>query len=681
MSSAGYVDPVLALAQAQQPAAQPAAPVQGIDPVLALSQQHGLGIPVNTSVSQGTPPLGLAADIAHQVPLMDKAAAAVAATFPSLSPLSVHAGSWGDRYHGTLTNIRNGLAAYENDNHGGAQAAKAAGVIGPMLVGAGEASPLINTLKGSAIGGAYGFSGTNDTSLPDDLMATGEGAGLGAASAGAGHLVGSAIGSGAGRVVDAVTGTSQTKGQRLAAAMLMDKMSKQGVTAPDLISQLSGHDRPVTMMDIGGENAPLQRLGRTMVTLPGDQAQEITSFLNNRQEGQRGRVLNDISQLAPNTNTYDMAADLRTQRSVESDPLYQQAFANAPITTDRLSQFHADPDIQQGYAQGIKIQRRLALAHGEPFDPNAYAITQFNEAGDPIIGPVPTWRTLHAGRMGLDDMIYSQADPLTGKLPDTQAMRSLQALRGAFSNHIQELNPDLKAADAAWSTPSQNLDAMNRGQTFMRADPEQIELARGRLTPEADTHYQTGAGRAMRDVANDTSDNRNIPMRLTGDQTARDQIGSAFGAQPALDFTNRMGLEKQLTQTRNFITGNSSTANKAADVADMNDPGLMHQILSDVIKGGVTGGLHGALALPAINIANRTGNKFISGLMNNEDRNLELAKVLTAHGPNAGQDISALLTPAQNRARLVNVGKNVGGALGRGAGSLLIPALMAPPAN
>lgn len=687
MSSAGQpIDPVMALAQ-QQIAAQPVPGAGGTDPIAALAASQGAvpAIPQNTAVRQGRPGLGLAADIAHQVPLMDKLAAATAATFPDASPLAVHAGSWGDRYHGTLTNIHNDLDAYENDNRGGARAAKAVGVAGPMLVGAGEASPLVNALKQGVIGGLYGFSGAPDESVGGDLLDTAAGAGLGTAAAMGGHAVGSALGGAAGRVADAVSGNGQNKGQRLAAVMLLDKMRQQGVTAPDLISTLSGTNKPLTIMDVGGENSPLQRLGRTMVTLPGDASEQITGFLNQRQAGQRGRVLGDISEhLAPNTDTYGTAADLRDDRAADSHPLYQAAFANPPNPTDRLNQLQTDPDIQAGMRNGIKIQRRFAMANGQPFDPNAYGVTSFNEAGDPIIGPTPNWRTWHAGRMGLDNAIEQYRDPVTGALPRTQEVASLVALRRGLNTELQRANPAMGAADAAWATPSQQLDALNRGQTFMRADPEQITAAQASMAPESVEMHRSGAGRAMRDVANDTRDNSSIPLRLNGDQTMRDQSAAMFGQEPAHNFSNAMDAEHQMGATRRFVTGNSSTANKAADVSAANEGNIWHQVLGDIIKGGVTGGLHGALALPAINIANRTGNRFISGLVNNEPRNLELARVLTATGNDARDNINNLVLPAQARQRLVRGGAAAGRGAGAAGGVLsapLLSALISPSAN
>lgn len=651
----------------------------------AASQQN---IP---QMKQGPADLGFQADLVNQIPMAAKIAAATGATLQPLGMggTTVNAPTWGERYQKTLANIRGGIEGYEASNPNGAYAAKAAGVVGPMLVGAGEVSPLVNALRGAAVGGIYGFSGTPDTSLSDDALATGEGAGLGLATAGAGHAVGSLAGNIAGRTTDAFTGIPQPKPQSLAAAMLTKSMDQQGVTPADLFSQLTSSAKPITAMDIGGQNAPLQRLGRTMVTLPGPQSQDITDFLNSRQEDQRGRVLGDISSLAPNTDTYGTAADLKDDRFQGSNPLYKQAFDNPIVPSQHLDYLQSSPDIQQGMQRGLKIQQRKAFANNVPFDPAQYGITGFNDAGDPIVGPNPSWRTWHAAREGLDDAVYEQADPLTGALPKTKEIASLQQLRSGLNNTLTTLNPDLAAADAAWSLPSQNLDAMALGQKFMSADPEQIDMVRSGLNPDADSHYQIGAGRQMRNVANDTTDNRNIPMRLTGDQTARDQLASAFGQGPASDFSNNMDLENQLGQTRQFVTGGSNTANKGADIADAAHTGWVAPALKTAgvgaaggfAGGGLHGALIGALGGTGLSIAKRVGSNVMENLFNNEPRNIELAKALTVTGPQGAQDISTLLAPNMQRAATIARGKSVGSLIGRGAGSALLPLLMSPAAN
>lgn len=780
MSNPGQpIDPVMALAAQQQPAAQPYYPAGDsrngpaaatiappADPVEALAAGHSVQASQSpTPQSQGSgglsDPSGYASSIIRNAAnaatfnLADPAAAAVGALFPVQGYTSTKP-TYGERYD-ELLKLSRGETAEGQKAHPYVSLASsvAGGVLNPANAAIGAPATLGKALiQGSVMGGAYGAGGAigNSKDLSDAANQTAVGAGLGAAGGGLGYGLGAAIGKGASSIYDTITGNSQSKGQRLAAALLMNNMGKQGIDVPEIESALGSTQKPLTIMDIGGENSPIQRLGRTVVTLPGEGGQQVTSFLNARQQGQRGRILSDIGHIVPDTDTYGNRASLTQERSVNSNPLYQQAFASAgvgpvdyeaarnelisatsskagiakkiktierdnpgalaargaagsdtrqnymdlhdqmqsaesarqaaaskfenvqaglsamesnqPLTDARLADFMKDPDIQRGMQTGLNIQRRLSLANGEEFDPNAYAITHYNEAGQPVVGPVPTWKTLHAGRMGLDNMIYSQADPITGRLPQTQEMNSLQQLRSAYSSHLHDLNPELVAADAAWSTPSQKMDAIRLGQKLLNADPEQITQAKSRMNAETAPFYEMGAGRSLRDVANDSKDTANIAKRLMGDQTSRDQISAAFGLNSASSLGSNLSAENAMANTRQFVTGNSSTANKAADIADANKPSFIASLVGDAIKGGLTGGIHGALTLPALNIASRTGSGLISRLANNESRNLELAKILTGTGTKGIEDLNALLSPSKGRIAITNSGKRLGAALG-----------------
>lgn len=618
--------------------------------------------------------------------LFDKSKALLQAAH--LQPLDpgVQAGDFSTRYHQNLQNIRNDFHGYAAQNPGMDKAAHAAGVVTPMLLPMGGGGLLANAGKGAAIGGAYGFGSTNDESLTQDALATLGGAALGAATGTTGYGAGSVAGAGAGKFA---IRNDMPKAERQAAEKLLATMQKQGVSQADIIDFLTGTDKPVTMMDMG-ENSPMQRLGRLLVTMPGKASEDVTQFLNTRQEGQRGRVLNDISQLAPNTDTYGSSASLRNERSLSSDPLYKQAFSNPAVTTDRLSEFMADPDIQRGMARGIKLQRREALARGDKFDPTDYAITGWNEAGDPIIGPSPSWRTLHAGREGLDATIEDFRDPTTGILPKTKDVISLQNLRRAYNQQLTGLNPDLATADAAWAGPSQKIDAMRMGGDFRGLDPEQITATRGRLNAETDPYYQMGAGRDLRNVVNDTRDNREVGAKLVGDQTSRDQLVATFGADKAQPFIDAANAETGMHNTRQFIRGNSTTANKLAEVFD---DGWARPALEGAMAGATPGILTGSPLLAVgggiggagLSMARRAGADAIDRLLSSEERNQVLANVLTTTGNKGATQLEALLKPAiagkLSVAKKVALGRAIGSAIGRGSAGLAGPLLLLPPAN
>ena len=593
-------------------------------------------------------------------------------------------GDFGTRYHQNLTNIRNAYGEYSAANPTADKYAHAAGVVGPMIatMGGSAATSLLPVIaKNTAIGAAYGFGGTDDSSLTGDLGAAGMGGLLGGTIGAAGHGVGSLAGSAGGAMADRFAGVSQTPGQRYAANTITANLP-DGMTPADLIAQLSGTAKPLTPMDIGGENSPLARQGRMLTVLPGQPGKDITDFLNARQTGapglpgQRGRVLGDISKdLAPNADIYGTAADLRAEQAL-THPLYKTAFDAPANLTDELAVLQTDPDIQRGMREGIATQRRYARGRGIPFDPNSYGVTSFNSAGDPVIGPTPNWRTWHAARMGLDNIIDDMRNDTTGELP--RSAGSWTTLRSGLDTQIKEANPAFNEADAAFADPAEQLGALTRGRKFLNADPEEIAIAQGRMSPKGIDAHRVGGGRALRDIANDTRDNNNIPQKLNGDQTTRDQISAMYGPDAGANFAGNMNLENQMAQTRNFVLKGSNSINK---LSDLPQKGGASQIVQDAISGALAGGLHGAMVLPAVNLARRASMNWAENLLNNPNKNAELAKVLTAKGPDAAAKIQHLLAAAQRRQRAAAIGKAVGNAGGRGVIAGTLPALMTPAAN
>ena len=685
-------------------------------------------------------------------------------------PGGVETGSFGDRYRKNLQNTRAGYGEYAAENPGMNKGAKVAGVVAPMLLPMGGGGFLPQLGKGAAIGAGYGYGSTDDSSVLGNVIPTLGGAVLGAGATGIGYGAGSLIGSAAGKFS---TRNMQAKPDAKAAARLLKAMEEQGVNEQGLATFLMQQrgNKPMTVMDMG-DNTPMARLGRGLVTLPGKPSEEITTFLNNRQAAQRGRVLSDIEQVAPNTDTYGAQAALNSERSVNSDPLYQQAFAHAgvgpidfeasrsallsatsakaqiakqikaieknnpgaltsrgaagkdvrdnymalhqqlqeaefarraaasefenaqagisaiegnqPLTDERLAAFMKDRDIRAGMERGLDIQRRKALANDEEFDPAAYAITGYNEKGMPQVGPVPTWRTLHAGREGLDQIINEFKDQF-GNLPKNKLTDSYVELRRAYDATLKRLNPHFSAADAAWAGPSQKKDAIRLGENFTKADPEQIAINRARMNAETDPYYQMGAGRNMREVANDTKDNRNISTKLAGDQTARDQLVAAFGPEKAAQLIQSLEAETAMTGTKNFVTSGSQTANKFMDLLD---EGWKKRALNGAIAGGTPGAMTlnlpllggGAAAGAVANVARPAISNWVDRKFADEARNLVLAKILTTPGERGATEIAGLLGPAKKAREVVAAksrkGRDIGAAVGRGI--LALPLLAAP---
>jgi len=545
------------------------------------------------------------------------------------------------------------------------------------------------------------------------------------------------------------------------------------------ISQLMGSTKPLSMMDIGGEGNAFARAGRGLKTLPGQPGKDVLDFLNERHDGspfmpgQQERVMGDISQIAPNSDAYGTRIEQIKERSVNSDPLYKQAFANAgvgpvdyeaarndlisatsqkaqiarqirdieknnsgalasrgaaglnirnnymdlhqqlkdaevarqgaaskfqdaqagisamesnqPLTDARLADFMKSPDIQQGMQRGLQIQERKALTDDEHFDPSAYAITGYTVGPDgsrmPQVGPVPTWKTLHAGRVGLDARLTKIKADNNGIMPRDEWTQSLVDLRKAYGDHLQFLNPDLKAADAAWSTPSQKMDAMTMGGKIFNARPQETAALRGRMNDETRPYYGVGAGQAMNDIALTTPDNSSAAARLNRNQMQRNQIAAGFGPENADSFANNMQTEQQMYNTRNYVRGGPNTADKIADQEGVHSKWTVPAI-RDAITGFAAGGLKGMVVLPTINAAQKVGANWAEGLLNNPNKNAEIAKLLTATGPDAAAKLQYLLAATKRRQSAAAIGKVVGGAAARGSiAALGLPQLSAPAGN
>lgn len=428
---------------------------------------------------------------------------------------------------------------------------------------------------------------------------------------------------------------------------LLGALNRDQVAPADVATGLTGSDgKPLTAMDLAGTNT--QRLARNLVTQPGTAGDKVTSFLQSRSADQGGRVLGDITQhLSDNTDVYGTASDLVQQRSAAAAPLYQKAFSNPPVITDRLQAFAADPDIQQGMKEGIVLARRQALADGKPFDPNAYAITGFNSAGDPQIGPVPTWQTWQAAKEGLDERIESSRDPVTGKLPNTKTVNSLVSLKNSLLGELDSVNPDYAKARAAWAGPSQSNTAMQMGGSFMSADPEQIQQAVSRLSPGDQDFYRVGAARAIQDKANSASDSADLSKRLFGNSRTRQQIETVFGPGASDAFGQAMGAEGKMASTNRFVLGGPTTANKIADLADGHQ-----ELAQDIMQGGLSGGPTGAVVVPAMRAVGRGINNLFNG-MHPVVAN-HLATALTASGQSAAHIYSQLAAEqAARRAALL----------------------------
>lgn len=511
---------------------------------------------------------------------------AIVAALRGQNPIDAFSKSYDRR----LGEIRGAEHDFRTEHPVSSIAANVAGglsVAGPTAAKAvSEAPSVLNAMKegarvGATYGGINGF-GSGEGGLENRLFSAGVGGGIGGFLGGAIPAVGYAVGKGA-QVVRNMTGMQDPKKQ---AAMLVARaLDRDGVVGPIETGFSVGSDKPVALADLGGQN--VKRLADQVNVQGGTGANKIATFLADRQAEQPARIADDIKRsLSSSTDTYGLDTKLSQIRSA-SNPLWEDAMSKPPIWNDRLAQFADEPAVKSGMAQGVKLARLDALAKGEPFDPKAYAVTGFNEAGDPIIGGVPTWRTWQAAKEGLDAQIADARGPL-GQA--TKQSNALTNVKNALLKELDFTNPSYRAARAAWAGPSAQMDAIDLGGKFMKFDPEQIAAQTSKMAPDELQAFRVGAARNIQDTVDRVRGTGDITKRIFNDARTKAQVGAAFGEDATNAFGKSMEAERKMFDTNSFVAGNSRTAQRMNDAADVGQ-----QVTEDFLMGGKGGVVRGLI--------------------------------------------------------------------------------------
>lgn len=277
-------------------------------------------------------------------------------------------------------------------------------------------------------------------------------------------------------------------------AEIMQKMEEQ---------RLAG--KPTSLVDVGGKS--VETLGAHAFRAPGPAGEMISRYAEDKLRGAGIRISDDINRhllgdiTGPQPSADQINRALSAEQKVQSEPLYQAAFAHQDVHSPAIEQMLKNPDVQRGIREGITILRREADAAGTPFDPMEYSITGTGPEGEPIVSAHPNMRLLDAAKIGLDEMLNKHRNPITGKLDPSREVRSLSALRESWVNELDSLNPDYAAARAAWAGPAKSKDAASAGEKILspKWSAEDVAHYFDSLPMGARQFYKLGAASALRD--------------------------------------------------------------------------------------------------------------------------------------------------------------------------------------
>jgi hypothetical protein len=457
----------------------------------------------------------------------------------------------------------------------------------------------------AGLGGVSGFNEGNG--LTERLTNAATGAGAGALFGGALPVVG-AIAKGVTAPIFANV-KARINPEGYANSQIARGVAESGQTPAQLgqaVADGNAAGQPFTLADAMGN--PGQRMLSTVTRAPGEGRTAAVDFLNNRQAGQADRVGDILDTGLGAGGTARQTADQLTQTARnESAPFYQKALDKKPVWSDRMQQFFDDPATTGGLKEGVAVQRLEALAEGKKFDPNDYAITHFDENGDPVLGAVPNMRTINLIKKGWDNQLEQYRDGTTGKLMLDEKGRALDNVRRSFLKEVDSLNPDYATARALYAGPAQVRDAVTAGTQAAMRGRAADNIARFRaMTDPSKQGYRTGYADTRVGAIERAPQGTNV-VRPLASQKAQQELGELSlhqgPVQPGQAAPMQQGLNREQTmfETRNQALGGSKTADNLNDDAALGvNPHLVGQI--------VTGNWHGA-----IGTALRAGHNALTG--------------------------------------------------------------------
>jgi hypothetical protein len=569
--------------------------------------------------------------------LSDEVGAAGAATGDAIANLiQGKPMGWGDAYDANLAKQRKSLETFSNDSPWISGAANLIGGMGALGAGGKLLNPapaatlsgraLQGAKVGSGIGAAYGF-GEGEGGIPERLASTVQGGAVGGALGGAAPFVveggAAALRKMAQPIVERM-GPADAAARRLARAMERD-----GLSADDLIRQARELGPEATIADAGGAN--VRGLGEVIAQSPG-RGMEAAQVLQRRAEGQGQRIADSVNRGLSGRDIVAAGDDLIAQRSAAATPLYERSVNPANLIPDDRFAALAGDDFMAGLFQ--KVQ------------------------GDPLLGmknlPPNSMPVVDAVKKNIDDMISAAQ-----RAGENNRARLLMQRKDALVQIADEAFPEYAAARAAFSGPSQSMDAMAIGRDFFKTDPRTLAQQVQQLSEGDREFLRAGVADKLKEMLAGTRDSADATRRIFGNDRIRQQLQAVFpDEQSFATFAKEMEREALFANNRNQMLGNSRTHFRNAAEAD----------LAAESSDGVMGMLFSGRPIAA---AGEGARKLFNAIRRPpESVREELAQLLFTQG-NSGQALNALNQRAQaaslsaaQRAELAKMLAQGGGQIG-----------------
>lgn len=401
---------------------------------------------------------------------------------------------------------------------------------------------------------------------------------------GTGGVVGGAAGTASPLIAQAGRFLSRNLPENLAAtatAIIKDRWDPDarwgGMTAKealDTIQKARAAGQPLTLADVAGPD--VKSLAGRVARRPGESRSMAQGTMAARDVTAKGRLEQGVRDLvSENTSagaTVDVLTAVQSAASRDAwDKLYQQKVG---YLTDHFKQLLQNPRVAEGFKLGFELERDQADKEGRPIS-HLMTGVDLDAQGNISFVDMPNMRVLDMGKRGLDAIIQSDRNDITGKL----GVRG-QSAAGLKQAYLAELDKMTNGAYSrtmqVYAGPAASKDAVAWGEAiFGGKSPYEIEKEFNALSEGDKEFARVGVANAMvkklMQAVGATQGNLgpDEAKALVKNEWVREQLRPIFKSSQKFDeFMDLITNEIRMFETKTKTVGGSATGEREAEARE-----------------------------------------------------------------------------------------------------------------
>lgn len=393
----------------------------------------------------------------------------------------------------------------------------------------------------------------------------------------------------------------------------------EGLDPNEIVKLLDDLGPEATLMDLGDN---FRMLTRTQTSKVGPAKTKVNQFIDQRQKGQQGRLLETIEDTSGlSAKDFKGSVNALSQRmQEEAGPLYQAAYATPFEVTPKIKAIISKGSGKAAYNRALKSFQ--------------------DETGSGYSG----------GNVEILDYVKRELDDMAGaaaRAGKKNKARQITNLKNDLVAEIDAAVPEYAQARQIWETGSSAKESAELGQNLFKTHPDDLAEEIANMTDAEQRLFRMGGMRAVEDKLGNLGVSRDAAKNLSDKPVMKRRLGLLFDdPEPVL---KQIEAEAAFTQTKNKVRGGSITQ-EALQSADDFDSLVTPDLGASIARGDTVGAAIDLAKLINKNkmtphaVADLTNTLIDQGLSKKRIMEIFNSKEVTkAAGRNLGSEVGQIL--------------------------------------